>query len=186
VVCVEEGRWKSIGGFKTGFCSYPRLRSILLNKRSSRELQQDVWKEITQKLDSVRINSATSSMHDIYKGLEAELDRYTEDFCSLNNQAVGFIGTAGDRILGCDLFASNSTFKQFEKKLVRSYALQALEIKKTSSSRLKINEFVGSILKITGAKQNGRKNWIGFSHGDIAGQAVFDHKLLLHLSAFPA
>src|SRR4030043_238690 len=129
-VSVEEGRWQSIGRFTTGFCSYPRLRSILLTKRPVNELQQDIWNEITQKIVSTRINSVTSSMHDIYKGLDDELNRYLEDFSTLNDKAIGFIGVAGNRILGCDLFANNSIFRQFERKLIRGYAMEACELTK--------------------------------------------------------
>ncbi len=185
VVCVEEGRWKSVGGFKTGDCSYPRLRSILLNKKPGTELQQDVWNEITQKLSITRVNSKTSSMHDIYKDLDDDLNRYFEGFNTLHGKAVGFIGVAGNRILGCDLFANNYIFRQFERKLVRSYALEAMEFVRRETQSPDINKFVKSLARAIKAQRTRRKKWSRFAERDIAGQTVLDKKILLHLSAFP-
>jgi hypothetical protein len=124
VVCAEEGRWNEIGGFRSGQCSYPQLRSVLLkSRRMKKDVQQHVWSEIERKLTVTRTSSTTSSMHDIFLSLDDEVSRYLEGFTGLDDRSIGFIGCAGDRILGCDIFDHPQLYRTFEKKLLRSYAL---------------------------------------------------------------
>ncbi len=185
VVCVEEGRWRQAGRFTTGFCSYPRIRSILLGSKSDRERQEHVWNEITRKLTSTRINSVTSSMHDIFKGLDDELDRYFEDFKALNGNTAGFIAVAGNRILGADLFANQAVFRQFEHRLIRGYAMEAYELTRNQSGTPDTGCFFTVITKALEPRRTDRKARIRFSEQGIAGQAIFHRGTLLHLSAFP-
>ena len=185
VACVEEGRWQPIGGFTTGYCSYPRLRSVLSKKRSGEDLQQNVWDEITRKIELTRTNSKTSSMHDIYQGLEDELNRYLEDFNTLGKNAIGFIGVADNRILGCDVFANNNVFRQFERKLIRGYALEAYELTNKGTKAPDIDKFIKNIRTKALTTDPGRRTWLRFDANGINGQAAFSKKALLHLSAFP-
>ena len=70
-------------------------------------------------------------MHDIYNNLEDEVARYIEDFDTMNHNTIGFVGVAGGKILGCDMFLNPATYHKFERKLLRSYALDAIEHRKS-------------------------------------------------------
>jgi len=187
VICVEEGRWEEIGGFKTGYCSYPEIRTILSKSRHRKmDTQQTIWNEINRKLTVTRTQSATSSMHDIYDNLKEEVVRYVEDFRSLNHNTVGFIGIAGNRILGCDIFQSPKIYCKFENKLIRSYALDAIEYQKIRGNHPDAEKFLDSIIEIP-RKKRGRKTLTNIKiKGDgFFGQALVCHDDIIHLSAFP-
>ncbi len=187
VICVEEGRWEEIGGFETGYCSYPGIRTILSKSRHTKmDPQKTIWKEINRKLTVTRTQSATSSMHDIYDNLKEEVIRYVEDFKSLNHNTVGFIGIAGNRILGCDIFHSPKVYGKFEHKLIRSYALDAIEYQKIRGNHPDAGKFLDSISALL-SKKRVRKNTDNMEiKGDgFFGQALVYRDDIIHLSAFP-
>ena len=187
VVCVEEGRWEELGGFKTGYCSYPRLRAVLLRSRYRKaDVQKTVWKEITRKLTVTRTQSATSSMHDIYENLDDEVARYVEGFKSLNHGTIGFIGSAGDHILGCDLFHNTQTYQKFEQKLMRSYVLDAIEYRQRKGKRPETKQFLNSIINALQKRTRKGQPHIHFKGTGFFGQTLLHDNTLVHISVFPA
>ncbi|HEC78571.1 MAG TPA: hypothetical protein ENI34_05430 [candidate division WOR-3 bacterium] len=187
VVCVEGGRWQELGKFNTGCFSYPRLRSLLTKSRYSKiDLQKTVWKEIERKLTVTRTRSMTSSMHEIYDNLQEEISRYVEDFTGLNHNTVGLISTAGRQILGCDIFFNNRLYKKYEFKLLRSYALDALEYMQKGGNRDNVRTFLNALedmlRRITFKKRNINKV---IKNNILSGQLLFHAGRMIHLSAFP-
>ncbi len=185
VICAEEKRWKELGGFKTGYCSYPKIRSILASSIKE-ETQQIIWKEIERKLTVTRVQSKTSSMHEIYENLSEEIERYLEGFSGLNQNSVGFVGVAGNQILGCDLFSSPEIYQKFEEKLLRSYALDAIEYQRQRGSIPEVEGFINrviSALKLVKPKRS--LGHLRFKGTKLSGQAVLFEDRLVHISAFP-
>lgn len=187
VICVEEGRWDEIGGFKTGYCSFPQLRSVLAKSIHKKiDLQQTVWNEIDRKLTITRTISTTSSMHDIYNNLQEEVSRYMETFESINHGTVGFIGIAGNRILGCDIFQNSNIYKKFENKLIRSYALDAIEYQKKKGNHPDVKNYLTGILNTLRKKRAKKRNSNTEIKGNgFSGQALLYQDEIVHLSAFP-
>ncbi|HEX7321296.1 MAG TPA: DUF6569 family protein [bacterium] len=188
VVCVEEKRWDQLGGFRTGNCSYPRIRSLLAQNRDEKKLdtQKMIWNEIDRKLTVTKTKSNTSSMHEIYDNLQDEVDRYLEGFESVNHNTIGIIGCAGGRILGCDVFPNVDIYHMFEKKLIRSYALDAMEFQKKSSAMLGANRFIRALAKeLEGIEPKSRVENNRINGKGIVGQVLTYKSQLLHLSAFP-
>jgi hypothetical protein len=186
VICAEEGRWNELGAFKTGYCSYPGIRAIL-SRRTNRDidLQKNVWKEIERKLTATKTLSSTSSMHDIYTNLQDEVDRYVEDFESLNHETSGFISIAGGKILGCDIFYGPSIYRKFEKKLLRSYALDAIEHRRTDGRGCDASGFLEAIKRAIGQKARiGRSGHFSLRSKNLSGQGLAHRGKMIHLSAF--
>ncbi len=135
VTCVEQNRWSGNREFHhSGVVAYPSLRSILassvtqslkLNK-SFKSDQSAIWKSVRSTLKSFRVKSVTSSMHDAYSTLRDDIDRFVED-AEFSEDTKGFIVVAGKKILGMDIFVGPGLFKKMSKKLLRGYALEALE-----------------------------------------------------------
>ncbi len=188
VICVEEGRWDGIGGFQTGYCSYPRIRTILAKSRYKKmDTQQTIWNEINRKLIVTSTKSATSSMHDIYDNLQEEVSRYIENFKSLNHNTIGFIGTAGSRILSCDIFQNSNIYRKFENKLIRSYALDAIEYQRERGSHPNVEKFLKAILDTLRKKRvRKRETNIKIKGDGFLGQALIYQDNIIHLSAFPS
>ena len=187
VICAEEGRWDDIGVFRTGNCSYPGIRAILSRGGKKRNgLQKRVWKEIERKLTVTKTLSTTSSMHDIYNNLEEEVTRYMEDFESLNHGTIGFIGVAGNKILGLDMFCNPNTYCKFERKLVRSYALDAIEHRKSSPAGIDIKAFFGNVQdSLSKKKPPAKTRHFALKDRGFSGQGLFYIDRMIHLSVFP-
>jgi len=187
VICVEEERWEEIGGFKTGYCSYPRIRTILAKSLYKKiDTQRLIWNEINRKLTATKTISTTSSMHDIYNNLQAEISRYLEDFHSLNRTTIGLIGVAGNRILGCDIFLSPKIYRKFENKLISSYVLDAIEYQRKSGNLPDVEKFFASIKSVSKKKRiKGMSKNIRVKGDGFLGQALIYNDCLIHLSAFP-
>ncbi len=135
VSCVEAGRWrgdKEFSAFRT--ISYPSLRSILcksvsLSLRKTKKFQADqtaVWNSISSKMNSLKVYSQTSSIHDIYSQLKKRLESYKEGLAEIKDWN-GLIVLSGERILCIDLFGSKRLFNKLKEPLITSYALDALE-----------------------------------------------------------
>ncbi|MGD8978489.1 MAG: hypothetical protein PVH23_00260 [candidate division WOR-3 bacterium] len=187
VICAEEGRWSDIGAFRTGNCSYPGIRAILSRGgKKGNGLQKRVWKEIERKLTVTKTLSTTSSMHDIYNNLEDEVTRYMEDFESLNHDTIGLIGAAGKVILGLDIFCDPTTYRKFEQQLVRSYALDAIEHRKTSPAGIDAKAFFGNVQDSLSKKNlPARTRHFSLKDRGFSGQGLIFNDRIIHLSVFP-
>ncbi len=186
VICAEQNRWKELSTFKTGYCSYPRVRSILAKSQNKRiDIQKEVWKEIERKLTITRTRSKTSSMHEIFENLEDEVERYLEGFEGLNHNTIGFIGVAGNKILGCDIFRTPEIYHKFEKKLLRSYILDAIEYQQKSGPSPAVKNFFEAITpKFTSVQTEKPIAHLNFTGKGFTGQAIFYKNEPLHISAF--
>jgi hypothetical protein len=125
-------------------------------------------------------------MHDIYENLNDEVDRYVEGFKSLNHTTIGFIGSAGNRILGCDLFQNHRMYQKFEQKLVKSYALDAIEYRNKRGSRPDAGQFLDSVLNAFGKKRRRKgQNSVNIKGKGFLGQALLHDERTVHISTFP-
>ncbi len=187
VICAEEDRWGEIGGFKTGYCSYPGLRALLTKSRQTKtDIQKAIWKEIQRKMTVTKTRSATSSMHDIFENLAEEINRYIEDFQSLNHNAIGLIGTTGNRILGCDMFQNPKIYQKCENKLIRSYALDAIEYVHKGNGHPNVERFLTTTLAALNKNESKTKTQnITIKADGLLGQATVYQDNVVHLSAFP-
>jgi hypothetical protein len=198
VTCVEEGRWNGDRAFKPSFSSaYPTLRAILassvtesLFETGTYHANQDmVWDSVSEKLTSLKVSSMTNSMHDLYNKLEDEVDRYLEGM-DLDENTVGFIASAGDEILGLDLFGSPQLFSKLKRKLIRSYALDALErIRRVTPLRDVdfLSEFIESLKELDfetfPSPSMGKE--LRARNDRIVARALTYRRSIIHLSAFP-
>ncbi len=157
VACIEEGRWGGDFNFGGSFSStHPRLRSIicsgvsasLASAKSFRAPQRLIWNEVSRKLDSLKVTSATSSFHDLATAKADETKRYILDSINIPD-AQGMIVTAGSEILGLEYASSSRLFAALSQKLLRGYALDALEKIKSATppSSKRLNAFLSSISK---------------------------------------
>ncbi|MYF60252.1 MAG: hypothetical protein F4179_01025, partial [Gammaproteobacteria bacterium] len=136
VSCVEAGRWSySRPDFGvTERVQYSRGRAARLHgvQASMRATgtrvsdQGAVWDNLSDKAARMEAHSPTEAMSAIYERHEATLDDYV-DRLSLDADQVGAIFVTGPRQFGMDLFDRHETLAAFFPKLVRSYAIDAME-----------------------------------------------------------
>jgi hypothetical protein len=137
VSCVEQGRcaWKSrhfTSGTQKLFAKaravkMRRVTDSLILSASRRSDQGELWAAIEEKSAKLRVTSDTSAMADIYQQQQHErLQSFEDGFAPLPKQ-VGAVLATGSRVAGVELFDSSATFAKFLRKLIGSYALDAIE-----------------------------------------------------------
>ncbi|MCX7960121.1 MAG: hypothetical protein N2653_00915, partial [Burkholderiales bacterium] len=93
---------------------------------SRRADQGEVWKFVPEKLASRGVHSATMAMADAYRSSARSLSAYGRGFRARVRQRGAVVALDG-RVAGLALFDSAPSFARYLKKLVRSWALDAIE-----------------------------------------------------------
>jgi hypothetical protein len=136
VSCVEAGRWSrrspkfttsSRAHFARGRAH--RMAQVSHSLQASGERRSDqhmVWEEIGAKAGRLKVASPTSAMADIYETYMKRVNEYADGFTA-GDQQTGAAFVINGEVIGFDLFDSSATLKKLLPKLVRSYALDAIE-----------------------------------------------------------
>ena len=188
VVCVEKGRWEGEGDFRVGFTAFPRLR-MSLSFGSKDGLQETVWSLVDRKLETLRISSATRSLHHSFLERESELELYTH--WEPEDGAVGVMAFSNRGFLCCDIFSDRKLFLSLKDKLLKGYALDALEDRiRGRSFNIDINRAVRYWKDIEGVRRvlrNERETSVEevLSGERVRGKRLVYQEVALHETFFP-
>jgi hypothetical protein len=143
VSCVESGRWRHKSAkfkssprthFSKGRARKSEHVSMSLRERGNRRSNQGVvWDDISAKSESLGAVSRTEAMADVYEQQKASLDQFVEHFATADGQ-IGALFAINGEIVGIDIFDNAETFAKLSPKLVRSYALDAIDAPSLDSS----------------------------------------------------
>ena len=199
VSCVEQGRWsyrseKFASGDKMMHASLRRVsqRTVSESIRSGRGYRSDqgrIWDDISQKSARMRVSTPTGAMADVFDGYEDRLADFVDKF-QLVEWQVGAIFAINGQILGLEAFGFYDTFKRFFQKLVKSYALDALDSFESRSDDSvppeKARKMIESVIKAEGESHPsvGLGTNITFESGRVTGAALVEGDHMIHLSAF--
>ncbi len=188
VFCVEKGRWEGEAPFSSGFTAFPRLRMTLSFSRDRKSLQETVWNLIDTKLRTLKVSSTTMSLHHSFVEREKELSMYT---CwEPPEDTVGIMAFSNRGFLCCDVFGTRGLFSKLRDKVVKGYALDALE------DRIRGRSFsidMHSVSKVWReieraldriGKEEGRENRLSTSK--IRGKFLKHRGSVLHATFFPS
>ena len=145
VSCVEAGRWhhSSIKSHRFSvsedfYFARGRMRKnedVFYSSRAHGHKysnQQRVWQDIDEKLNKVDAYSSTSSINVAYTRKRIEIEKVVRKFHAEPSD-VGIIYGIGSNLIGCDIFNSNSIFKTYLPKILRSIYLDSYEHEKSTS-----------------------------------------------------
>jgi hypothetical protein len=145
VFCVESGRWtrtqpemardaESVIVKETKpaeFNAYYSKGTMSLRKVVEKEKDQTkVWSKVEEINDKNKTQTATktytaiSSSNTFTKNLDAYLAFFNNKFTDPN--IIGLVVVTGNKVLGCDLFATNALFSGQLQSLLHSYATEAI------------------------------------------------------------
>ena len=137
VTCVEQGRWSyNSDRFSTSNRVHfskgrkDKMASVSYSMRMDNAPQADqgeVWDRISEKEIKMKSHARTSAMGDIFEEHRESVSDYVKAFSPVDNQ-VGMLVMAGNDIVGLDLFDSSKTLNKLMDKLIRSFALDAIEL----------------------------------------------------------
>jgi len=142
VTCVEQGRWayRSRNFSTSGTSSHVALRSMmskqtLASYRKEGKPHSDqgaVWQEVSRKLGVHDSHSPSDALNEAYDSLKTDLKDATDHLAPRESWS-GAVFSFGDSIIGLDLFDKPGTLGKLWPKLLRAYAIDALESKRTGS-----------------------------------------------------
>jgi hypothetical protein len=136
VSCVEAGRWRyhSPKFASSGSTSHQRLRQKMAKhvldgyrqtgKPSSK--QGEVWQEVDRKLKAMASASPSAALSKAYEDHQQRLDAFVDQL-PVPEGCHGAVFALGGRIAGMDLFDRPATLAKLWPKLIRAYAIDALE-----------------------------------------------------------
>ena len=198
VTCVESGRWsydseRFNSSDRVHFSKGRRekMESVSCSMcidNSARADQGAVWEEISSKALRMKTFSSTNSMGDIFEKHKYRLSDYVKAFNAIENQA-GMLVMVGDDITGLDLFSNKHTLKKLMPKLVRSFALDAIELNTNKQYQPRVEHAEDLLGKATTAMASFHKG-IGdginlrLQNETVIGGALALDKQVIHLSAF--
>jgi hypothetical protein len=198
VSCVEQGRWawKSRHFGSMGRAMYARARakkmaSVSASMRdygSRRSDQGEVWADIEMKISAREADAPSRSMEDVFEHERAALDEYEKAFVPHERQAGAVFAISG-RIQGMELFGASGAFAKYLGKLVRSYAMDAVEeepdrVEQPSETAPK--RFIEDLLKANASayKAVGEGEDVRVEGEGFSGGALVSGEHLVHLAAF--
>ena len=198
VSCVEAGRWSPRSAkFATSSNVYfaqgrakkmAQVSHSLMSRGQARSDQGAVWADIRLKASHLKAKSATAAMFDIYEHCTKRIDDYVGAFAAMDRQ-IGAVFTINGNIFGFDLFDSPGTFEKLLPKLVRSYALDAIDTdtkKAVAPSRESVEEL---LLAITQAEAktfpaSGEGVDVRLTGPNLMGAGLIVNGRVVHLGAF--
>ena len=143
VSCVEQGRWhQTRADFGTGEIVPPALRftkhsSVSASYRRgtrARASQSDVWASVSATLHDTSSYSPTSDLHEAYRSMDTRIEETRVRLGAAPTGAVGVVAVIDGQARAADLFDKPETLAEFWPRLVRSYALEAVNAGPTDDS----------------------------------------------------
>jgi hypothetical protein len=132
VYCVEAGRWENVSTGTNTFSSYFNVGSMSLRKTVDKENSQSaVWStvDVVNKANGTssrtKTYTAITQSEDFTRNLKAYTGFFKEKFSAEPN-VIGVVVVSGNKVLGCDMFATADLFKKNFENLLASYATEAI------------------------------------------------------------
>jgi hypothetical protein len=198
VSCVEAGRWysasvdlKPASHMMYSGARRPRTSQVTRSMRSSGSRSSDqraVWEELAAKAARLKTASPTQAMSALYDQHAGGVEEFVRGFrCEKEQCGVAF--AISGRVLGLDLFDNAEVMNKFFEKLVRSYALDALDAAPKEQGRASTEDlsmFVGGIGVATSFSDGaiGLGKDVRFTGSSVSGAALWAQGRYLHVCAF--
>ena len=153
-----------------------------------RSNQSEVWSDIDAKMHRLDAESPTAAMSDMYESNAEKLDGYVSHV-SASERQMGAVVAIDGKIVGLELFDHSETFAKLLPKIVRSYALDAIEVADSAGNKSGIDG-VQAILDQCGDAEVKRFDAIGegedlrLSSSKIARAALVSDGQIVHLCGF--
>jgi hypothetical protein len=198
VACVEAGRWGYHSRkFRSGQTSSHSYLRMILSKETSAQYrakaapgsgQRAVWAEVARKMGRMGSRSSSSALQDMFEDYNQKLDQVLQNL-SAPEGCYGAAFAINGKILGVDLFDKTSTFVKLWPKLVKSYAVDALEETKDHQNRVQPDSVSDWIKSAQAAKQEwfdspGLGHDVRIEGESVMGAALVTEQQLVHLELF--
>jgi hypothetical protein len=197
VSCVESGRWhyrsKQFGSSGTAVHALLRAKmskDVLGSYRTTgmpSSNQRAVWDEVSRKLGKMGSRSPTSALGQVFEDYDSRL-KTIADQIQVPEGCSGVVVAFGGRIAGLDCFDKPDTLHKLWPKLVRSYAIDAME--ETDGAKPltcdAISEWLKGVFasKLEKFPSPGLGDDFRFENKGLVGASLFVDEELVHTEVF--
>jgi hypothetical protein len=197
VSCVEQGRWshrtREFAATERAHFSKGRARKAARVSENMRFAgfrdsdQGEVWDDISFKMSSMDVDSSTSAIADAYEHFASSVDAYVGAF-HVSETQVGACFAINGKLCGVELFDVSSTCEKLMPKLIRSYALDAIDERYDpgSAGTTDLDRFMRALADaaIDRFDALGEGEDLRIRSATIAGGALVARDRVIHLCAF--
>jgi hypothetical protein len=152
VYCVEHGRW-SAGSTGSAFNAYHSNINNTVRKSIVKEKSQGkVW----EKVAAINQGNGTSNSTGTYTAVtqsakyNADVKEYKDVFAKAirgDSSIVGILAVTGDRIIGCDIYATPELFRSNVANILNSYISEAIyDGKEVTISNAAVAKYLDELL----------------------------------------
>jgi len=144
VYCVEHGRWSStsnsnsLAGTRSssGTASFSTYHSNINNAVRKSMVREKSQGKVWDKVAAINAHNGTGSSTGTYTAVTQsatynnEIKEYQETFMkamAADSTIVGILAVTGDRIIGCDIYASPQLFRSNAAAILNSYISEAMD-----------------------------------------------------------
>lgn len=135
VSCTEQGRWSynslkfrdsgNVASYRVRRSKSASVNESLQKQGEFRSDQRMVWNEIDNMAQDAGVSSRTRAMQDVYKTREEDLEKYHRSFPITDGQK-GILVMINGKVMGLDIISSEIAYYILHRKLLKSYALEAI------------------------------------------------------------
>jgi hypothetical protein len=150
--------------------------------------QGEIWNAVAEKARTLGHISATMAMEDLYEQRTSDLADYARAFRAEPRQRGAVVAIDG-KVAGIELFDSAAAFARYFEKLIRSYAMDAVETKKdatVAAAERDVRAFLESLKVATTERfaALGEGEDIRLSGSAIEGGALMAEGRVVHLAGY--
>jgi hypothetical protein len=198
VSCVEAGRWrmestdlKVADHVMYSLGRGERVTQVTAAMRSNGTRKSDqgaVWRNIAAKATRLKASSPTDAMSAIYERHASSVEEFTRAFTWQEGQCGVTFAISG-RILGLETFDHPEVMRRFFQKLVRSYALDALDATLAGNEPASVEAAYALVTQISAAQSFAEQALgigkdVRFTGPGICGAALWAHERYVHICSF--
>ena len=199
VSCVEAGRWSHTSpdfkaAARTQFSEsrakrFAHVSEDIKSTGNRRSDQGDVWREVSMKLQSLGSHSPSEAVEQAFEDNEDRLEAYVRELRSQEGQ-FGAVFAIHGRVRGLEVFDCAETCAKLLPKIIRSYALDAIDPRMRGRDRSKADSPEALLEQVAGAKYHeseavGEGVDLRFENENgLVGGALLARERIVHLVAF--
>lgn len=197
VSCVEQGRWHQTSAtFAPGEATFGTLRrdktasvneSLRLHRLAAAD-QGEIWNEIHRRSTAARVESPTHAMHDIYESRSEDLRSYEAAFPYVAG-AIGIVAATTGGFYCADVFDKPATASAFWSKLIRSYAMDAIDSPSGAPATRESSQALleaAKAARLESFKSPGIGHDVRLEGNGVVGSALVVESQVVHLAIFKA
>lgn len=154
VFCVEHHRWTPDENTSYEFSQAMDVAPNKVRKAAyAKEGQGKVWEEVHELNESFDTNTSTGTLADAVNNeeMKVSVQAYKDRLGKINwsDNVVGIVAIRGNEVVGLDIFAQHSLFKNYYSSLLGSYCSDVQEVSVDESKRFEevqalFSELLGS------------------------------------------